>query len=92
VCIASLFLMFIRETGLEGGAVVNDTTVWCQSRGVTEPAGETKSRFSFSVFSVFISTNGCLTKKKIYAILNLPSIECERSYDDQKRSSYQSHF
>ncbi len=21
--------------------VVNDTTVWCQSRGVTEPAGET---------------------------------------------------
>ena len=25
---------------------MNDTTVWCQSRGVTEPAGETKSRFS----------------------------------------------
>ncbi|MBQ8332139.1 MAG: hypothetical protein IJX94_06555 [Clostridia bacterium] len=25
---------------------MNDTTVWCQSRGVTEPAGETDSRYS----------------------------------------------
>ena len=24
-----------------GATVVNDTTVWCQSRGETEPAGET---------------------------------------------------
>ncbi|MBR2353947.1 MAG: hypothetical protein IKA76_05540 [Clostridia bacterium] len=34
---------FLSEKGFEGGAGVNDTTVWCQSRVVTEPAGETKS-------------------------------------------------
>ena len=30
--------------GIEGGAVVNDMPVACQSRGVTEPAGENDSR------------------------------------------------
>ena len=35
-----VLVCFFVKKGIEGGAVVNDTTVWCQSRGVTEPAGE----------------------------------------------------
>ncbi len=34
-----------QTRGLDGGAVVNDMPVACQSRGVTEPAGETKSSY-----------------------------------------------
>jgi len=68
----------IRETGLEGEAVVNDTTVWCQSRGVTEPAGETKSRFSFSVFLHFHLNEWLLDKEKEICYTELTATECKK--------------
>ena len=37
-------LLALNKQGIEGGAVVNDSLNGCQSRGVTEPAGENDSR------------------------------------------------
>ena len=42
--ISFLFSDNRRVMGFEGGAGVNDMPVACQSRGVTEPAGENDSR------------------------------------------------
>ena len=57
---------FFVMKGLEGGAVVNDSLNGCQSRGVTEPAGETKSCYPHQISTAIMIRNSIVKAVLIF--------------------------